>query len=311
MPNESRLPIFASIGANVAIAAIKFTAAVVTGSSAMVAEGVHSFVDSLNGVLLLVGQARSRRPPDEHHPFGHGQELYFWSLMVAVLFFALGGCVSVYEGIVHLRHPTPLGDPMWNYIVLGAAALFDGASFVIAFRAFRRQADGRGIIAQVRRSKDPSIFAVVLEDSADMAGIALAFLGVWLSHHFDKPYLDGVASIGVGLVLGVVAFVLLIQTKSLLIGEAADSSVVDAIHQVVRNDPRVSSSQRPLTVHLGPHEVTVGLIADFAPELSHQEVVLAIGHLDDAIRDVAPDVTRVFYALGPAVEPPQRGDRPS
>lgn len=299
MPNESRLPIFASIGANVAIATIKFVAAGITGSSAMVAEGVHSFVDSLNGVLLLVGQVRSKRPADERHPFGHGQDLYFWSLMVAVLFFALGGCVSVYEGIAHIRHPAPLGDPTWNYVVLGAAALFDGASFVIALRAFRKQAQGHGVIEEIRRSKDPSIFAVVLEDSADLAGIALAFLGVWFSHRLGLPYLDGVASIGVGLVLGAVAFVLLVQTKSLLIGEAAEPSVVEAIHQVLAADPRVTSSQRPLTVHLGPHEITVALVADFAPELSQQDVVIAIAHLDARIRDVAPDVTRVFIASGP------------
>lgn len=263
----------------------------------MVAEGIHSLVDSMDGTLLLIGRARSRRPPDEQHPFGYGQELYFWSLMVAVLFFTIGGGVSIFQGIAHIQHPPPLRDPLWNYVVLGAAALFDGTSFLIAFHAFRKRARGRGVIEQLRRSKDPSLFTVVLEDTADIAGIALAFLGVWFSHRLGLPYLDGVASIAVGLVLGVVALVLLVQTKSLLIGEAAEPSVVDAIRRVVASDPSVVNEQRPLTVHLGPHKILVALVVDFAPELTQRDITRAMRQLESKIRDVAPDVRQIFIAI--------------
>ncbi|MDQ6873412.1 MAG: cation diffusion facilitator family transporter [Gemmatimonadota bacterium] len=297
MTRDSRFPIYASIGANIAIGTSKLTAAAFTGSSAMVAEGIHSLVDSMDGTLLLVGRSRSRRPPDDRHPFGYGQELYFWSLMVAVLFFTIGGGASIFQGIAHIQHPPPPRDPLWNYVVLGAASLFDGTSFLIGFHAFRKRARGRGVIEQLRRSKDPSLFTVVLEDTADLAGIALAFLGVWFSHRLGMPYLDGVASIAVGLVLGVVALVLLVQTKSLLIGEAAEPSVVAAIRRVVASDPSVVRELRPLTVHLGPHEILVALVVDFSPELRQRDVTRAIRQLESKIRDVAPDVRQIFIAI--------------
>ena len=291
---EARGAILASITANVAIAATKFTAAAVTGSSAMIAVGGHSLVDCADGTLLLIGQHRSRRPADEAHPVGYGRELYFWSLMVAVLFFGLGGGVSVYEGIHHILNPEPIRDPKWNYIVLGAAALFDGSSFIIGFKRFRAEAGGRSLWQHVRRSKDPSLFTVVLEDVADLIGIAIAFAGVYLGHRLNKPSFDGAASIAVGLVLAAVALVLIAETKSLLLGESADAGVVASIRRVLEKEPEITASQMPITVHLGPEEMFVAIAVEFAPALRAAEVAQIIERVETAIRAVVPEVKHIY-----------------
>lgn len=293
MTKESKLPIYASIVANIAIAILKFIAAGVSGSAAMAAEGVHSLVDSADGGLLLVGQWRSRRPADESHPFGYAHELYFWSLLVAVLFFVLGGGISMYHGALAIMHPEPLADPTWNYVVLAGATVFDGTSFVIAYRAFRRSAEGRGFWAHLRGSKDPSQFAVVLEDGADLTGIALAFLGVFLGHRLGLPVLDGVASVCIGLVLTFVALVLMRQTKALLLGESASPEVRRRIHQIIDNDEEVLASDRLLTMHLGPHDILLTTSVQLASHLSEPEVARAITRLENRIRDSVPDVKHV------------------
>ena len=290
---DSKLPIYASIAANIAIAILKFIAAAVSGSSAMVAEGVHSLVDSTDGGLLLVGHWRSRRPADESHPFGYAHELYFWSLLVAVLFFVLGGGISVYHGILAIAHPEPLEDPTWNYVVLAGATLFDGTSFVIAYRAFRRTAKGRGFWAHLRGSKDPSQFAVVLEDGADLTGIALAFVGVFLGHRLGMPRLDGAASVGIGLVLMFVAVVLIRQTKALLLGESASPAVLARIHAIINTDDEVKTADRLLTMHLGPHDILLTTSVQLTDELSEPEVAHAIMRLENRIRDAVPDVKHV------------------
>lgn len=291
--HESKLPIFASIAANVAIAILKFTAAAVTGSAAMASEGVHSLVDSADGGLLLIGHWRSRRPADESHPFGYGHELYFWSLLVAVLFFVLGGGISVYHGVLTVLSPRPLEDPTWNYLVLAGATLFDGTSFVIAYRGFRRSAKGRGFWVHLRGSKDPSQFAVVLEDGADLIGIALAFLGVFLGHRYQMPRLDGVASTAIGLVLTGVAIVLMRQTKALLVGESASADVRKQLHEVINADDEVLASDRLLTMHLGPHDILLTTSVQLTDDLSEPEVARAIMRLENRIREEVPDVKHV------------------
>jgi cation diffusion facilitator family transporter len=293
MTEESKLPIYASIAANIAIAILKFIAAAISGSSAMVAEGVHSLVDSTDGGLLLIGHWRSRRPPDESHPFGYGHELYFWSLLVAVLFFVLGGGISVYHGILELLHPEPLRDPTWNYLVLAGATVFDGTSFVIAYRSFRKTAEGRGFWAHMRGSKDPSQFAVVLEDGADLAGIAFAFTGVFLGHQLGMPRLDGVASICIGLVLAFVAVVLMRQTKALLLGESANAEVLSRIHGIINADAHVLAADPLLTMHLGPHDILLTTSVQLSDALSEPEVAHTIMRLEDRIRDEVPDVKHV------------------
>ncbi|HEX5074884.1 MAG TPA: cation diffusion facilitator family transporter [Gemmatimonadaceae bacterium] len=286
---QSNVAIYASIGANVAIAITKLIAAGVSGSSAMVAEGIHSLVDASDGTLLLVGRRRSQRPPDPAHPFGHGKELYFWTLIVAVIFFAVGGGVSIYEGILHLIDPEPPRSPLLSYVVLGIAAVFDGASFIIALRTLRREEPDRGLVEIVRRGKDPSTFTVVLEDIADLTGLALAFLGVWLGHRLANPYLDGVASVGVGLVLAAVALVLVGQSRKLLVGERASEDVLQAVRDAA-HDGMIDFAECPLSMQLGPNAVLVGVTAQFASHLSADDVAAAIQRFEDRLRKARPDV---------------------
>jgi cation diffusion facilitator family transporter len=294
MADDSRLAIAASIAANVLIAATKFTAAAVTGSSAMFAEGIHSLVDSADGTLLFIGKHQSRKPPDAAHPAGHARDLYFWSLMVAMVFFAVGGGVSVVEGIQRTMHPEPVRDVHWNYIVLGIATLFDGTSWIIAFRQFRKRAHGRGIIDEFRQSKDPTLYTVLLEDTADLTGIVLAFLGVYFGERFRMPALDGIASIGVGVVLSIVALLLITQTKSLLVGEGADPSVVAEIRRCVADESAILTATYPLTVHLGPHEIFVAIAAEFRHELRADAITAAVARVEADIRRAAPDVRHIY-----------------
>ena len=214
----SKVAIYGAIAANVAIAVTKFIVAGISGSSAMLSEGIHSAVDTFNGVLLLIGLRLSQRPATPEHPFGHGKELYFWSLIVAVLIFGLGGGISFYEGVQHLREPQPLKDPTWNYVVLGAAAVFEGSSFVIALRQFLRQAGDAPFWQALHRSKDPTTYTVLAEDAAALVGLAVAALGIALARHLDRPAFDGGASMVIGLLLAGVAVLLIRESRGLLIG---------------------------------------------------------------------------------------------
>ena len=302
---QSNVAIYVSIAANIAIAATKLIAAGVSGSSAMVAEGLHSLVDDSDGTLLLVGRRRSQRPPDAAHPFGHGKELYFWTLIVAVIFFAVGGGVSIYEGILHLIKPEPLRNPLLSYVVLGIAALFDGTSFIIALRALRQEEPDRGLVEVVRRGKDPSTFTVVLEDIADLTGLALAFLGVWLGHRLANPYFDGVASIGVGLVLAAVALVLVGQSRKLLVGERASEDVLQAVRDAA-HDGMIEFAECPLSMQLGPNEVLLGVTARFAPHRSANDVAIAIQEFEDRLRKARPDVK--YICVEPIPRQAQRSE---
>ncbi len=304
---ESSVAIYASITANVLIAATKFAAAAFTGSSAMIAEGVHSLVDSADGTLLLLGRKRSQRPPDAEHPFGYGRELYFWTLIVAILFFALGGGMSVYEGILHILNPEPLRSPAWNYAVLAIAACVDGTSFLIAIHQFRKTTQGRSWWAGIREGKDPSLFSVVLEDAADLAGIALAFLGVFLSHTLRMPVLDGVASIGVGLVLAAVAVVLIVQSKELLIGERADPRIVRRIQEAARSVP-AAVVRRIRTMQLSPDDVLVTLDVGFSEALSRDEALRTLGALEDRVRAAAPAPLLLYLEISALREQAGGGD---
>jgi cation diffusion facilitator family transporter len=294
MADESRTAIYAGIVATLLIAATKFAAAYYSQSSAMVAEGVHSVVDTADGLLLLLGQSRAARPADDQHPLGHGKELYFWSLIVAILFFALGGGMSLYEGIQHILRPEPITDATWNYVVLGASALFTLWSFGVAFRQFRKRADGHGYWTTMRRSKDPTLFTLVLEDLADLAGLAIAFLGIFFGHRLGRPDLDGAASIGVGLVLATVAIVLARESKGLLIGEGATREEQRAIHDAARADPAVVAVRRPVTMYFGPHAVLVAMEVEFRNELTAGEIARAVDRVEASIRRVRPNATHIY-----------------
>jgi cation diffusion facilitator family transporter len=297
MAAESNRAIYASIAANIVIAIAKFVGAALSGSSAMIAEGVHSLVDSSDGTLLLVGRWRSKQPPDDEHPFGHGKELYFWTLLVAIVFFAVGGGMSIYEGVLHLLHPEPLRDPTISYIVLGVATVFDGGSFIIALRELRASVPDKSIANVVRNGKDPSVFTVVLEDVADLTGLGIAFLSLWLEYRFNAPWIDGVGSIGIGLVLATVALILVTESKALLVGERAHQSIIEALQRAAKYNPGVRAVARPLSMQLGPHEVLLAVGMEFAPELSAADIAMAIDQLEARVRQEQPDVKHIYIEV--------------
>lgn len=294
MAASSRGAIYAAIAGNFAIAVTKFVAAFITGSSAMLAEGIHSLVDTGNGGLLLLGIRRSQRPADATHPFGHGKDLYFYTLMVAVLIFAVGGGVSIYEGVLHALHPEPMGDPTINYVVLGLGVLFEGLAWVAALRGFIAVKGERSIWRAIRTSKDPTTFAVLFEDSAALLGLLVAALGIFLGHRLDLPILDGVASIVIGTLLCTVALLLLRETKGLLLGESADPAVRESIRTLALQDPAISEVGRLLTMHMGPHEVLLNLDLQFDRSLSAEDVERAVDRLEARIRSEHEDVRHIF-----------------
>jgi cation diffusion facilitator family transporter len=291
----------AALAANLGIAVIKFVASWFTGSSAMLSEGIHSLVDTANEWLLLLGLRSSKQPASEHRPFGYGRELYFWAFMVAVFIFAIGGGLSLYEGYEHLRHPAPLGNPTWNYIVLAVAFALDGSSFLVARRTFNAQRGKRPFWAAFRASKDPSIFVVLFEDASDLLGLLIAFLGVFLSHWLNRPKLDGVASLLIGLLLLVVAGLLLRETKSLLLGEPAEAPLLASITTMIEAEPSIVRASAPLSSYLSPHEILVVVPVEFVPELPASQLAATVGQLCGAIKAAHPDVRHIFFqptALG-------------
>jgi cation diffusion facilitator family transporter len=293
--SERPVTVYAAVGSNLAIAAAKFTAAAITGSSAMLAEAIHSVVDTGNELLLLLGIRRSVRPADPLHPFGHGKELYFWSLIVAILLFGIGGGMSIYEGISHLQHPVEIRDPTWNYVVLGVAFVAEGTSWTIAMRKLLEgRIQGQSVWRAMRTSKDPTIYTVVAEDSAALAGVWVAFLGVLLGHRLRNPYLDGAASIVIGLILATVAGYLAVESRDLLVGESAGAEIVEDIRALAEADPAVVQASRPLTMHFGPNRVLLNLDIEFRPELTADEVTAAVDRLEARIRKEHPSIRRIF-----------------
>jgi len=302
----SKLVVYGAIAANLGIAVTKFLAAASTGSSAMLSEGIHSTVDAGNGMLLLVGIDRSQRAATAEHPFGHGKELYFWSLIVAVLIFGVGGGVSAYQGIVHILHPEPMGDPAWNYVVLGAAALFEGTSFAIALREFVKSKREPSLWDSFRASKDPTTFTVLAEDAAALVGLLIAALGVWLSHTFDSPAIDGAASIAIGLLLAGVAVLLIRESRSLLVGEGIRPSTAATICELAGKHPHVRSVTRPLSMYLGPDEVLVVLDVEFEPDAGAEDIASAVRRIEADIRERFPVIKRI-YIEGRSADRPRPG----
>lgn len=295
---ESKIAIYGAIGANIAIAATKFTVAGITGSSAMLSEGVHSAVDTFNGVLLLVGLKLSQRPATAEHPFGHGKELYFWSLMVAVLIFGLGGGVSFYEGIQHIRNPEPMTDPTWNYIVLGAAMLFEGISFGIALKQFRGESRGRPFWNALHSSKDPTTYTVLAEDSAALVGLLVAAIGIFLSHELDIPELDGAASVVIGLLLAGVAVLLVRESRGLLIGEGIRPETAREIRRIATAQPSVHDVGQILSMYIGPEEVLVTLDLHFEDGTRTDDAAAAMTVIQRQVKAKFPTIKRLFIEAG-------------
>ncbi len=291
---ESKVAVYGAIAANVAIAITKFVVAGVTGSSAMLSEAVHSTVDTGNGLLLLVGLHRSKRPASREHPFGHGKELYFWSLIVAVLIFGLGGGISMYEGVQHMLQPEALTDPFWNYIVLGAAALFEGASFFVALRQFKSEVGGRPFWRSLHASKDPSIYTVLAEDGAALLGLAIAGAGVYASHALDMPVLDGAASVAIGVLLACVAVLLIRESHGLLIGEGIRRDTADAIVALAESHPHVEHARPPLSMYMGRDEVLLAMDVEFDGDASADEVAQTVEAIELEIGARYPRINRIY-----------------
>jgi cation diffusion facilitator family transporter len=286
--------IIAALAGNIAIAACKTVAAAITGSAAMFSEAVHSAVDSGNELLLLHGLRRAARPADAEHPFGHGLQLYFWVFVVAVLIFGLGAVVSAVQGMHKLVAPEPVKHVIVNYVVLGLSILFEIASWIVAFREFRRQQVAPGWFASARRSKDPTVFAVLLEDTAAIIGLVMAVIGIGLADVLNLPVLDGVASLGIALVLVVTAGFLAYESQSLLTGEAVFPEVRRGIERIAAAAPDVVGINQVLTMHFGPREVLVALSLDFDDSVSAAQIEAAVAHIERAIKTQFPEVARVF-----------------
>lgn len=291
---RANLVIYAALAANLGIAIAKFVAAAITGSSSMLTEGVHSLVDTGNQGLLLYGQNRAQRPPDREHPFGYGRELYFWSFVVAILIFGLGAGVSIYEGYEHIVEPAAPVDPLVNYIVLGIAFALEGSSWWIAMREFAENKGELGWWQAVRESKDPAGFIVLFEDSAALAGLVVAGVGVWASHAFNDPRIDGAASIVIGLILAVVATLLAREAKGLLIGERANEDVVAHVRAVLEREPCIVTVNHVRTIHTAPDRIFVAISADFADTLTMGEGETLIEKIEKELKAAMPALSSIY-----------------
>lgn len=290
----SKVPIYSALVANLLIAITKFIAAAFTGSSAMISEGIHSLVDTSNEVLLLWGIKASKKPADEKRPFGYGKELYFWSFIVSILIFGIGGGISFYEGISHIQNPVRIENPVWNYAVLGVAIIFDGISFITALKEFNRQRKGVPFWKAVKRSKDPSTFVVLFEDAADVMGLTVAFCGVFLGHQLNNPYFDGIASIIIGIILTAVSIILATESRSLLMGESADAALLDSVVALTESDRSVITVNRPLSMYLAPEEIILLMDVVFDPSGNTGEITNAIKRIRERIHHDFPSIKQIY-----------------
>jgi cation diffusion facilitator family transporter len=281
---SSKTSIYAALIANLLIAITKFIAGGISNSAAMVAEGVHSVVDTVNELFLLLGIHRSKKLPDATHPFGYGKELYFWSFIVSIMIFGLGGGISIYQGIAHIIKPEELGDPTINYIVLSLSIVFEGTSLIIAIKQFNQIRGTTPFWQAVVKSKDPSSFLVLFEDAAAVAGLFIVMICVYISHRFNKPYIDGVASLLVGLILVVVSAILARESRSLLMGEGVSTQTRDKICRMVEGDGHVVKVQHILSTYQSPTEVLLMLIVAFKEDMDTEDINKAIDRIRDVIK---------------------------
>ena len=294
MAGSSKKVIVAALVGNALIAVTKFIAALMTGSSAMLSEGIHSSVDTGNQMLLLHGLRRAKKPADDQFPFGHGKEIYFWSFVVAILIFAVGAGVSMYEGIIHVMHPVTIENPMVNYIVLGLAMIFEGAAWYFALNEFRKAKGTVGYLEAIQRGKDPTLFVVLFEDSAAMLGLLVAFAGVALTQVTGIGEFDGLASMVIGAILGGTAIWLAYETKGLLIGESANKQVIAGIRKIAGSSPEVEHVNEVLTMHMGPDFILLNLSVEFADETTASVIEETVRRIDREIKQAYPEVRRIF-----------------
>jgi cation diffusion facilitator family transporter len=295
--SSSRKVIYAALAGNTLIALTKFVSASITGSSAMLSEGIHSLVDTGNQILLLHGMRQAKKPADERFPFGHGKEVYFWSFVVAIMIFALGSGISIYEGVIHMRHPEPLHNPYINYIVLGLAMLFEGIAWSFALTEFSKAKGKWGYIEAVQRGKDPTMFVVLFEDSAAMLGLLVALAGIMLSQFTGILWFDGLASVIIGIILGGTAVWLAYETKGLLIGESANQKVVDGIRRIAGSFREIEKVNELLTMHMGPDFILVNISLKFTPGTDATTTESTIDYMEERIRKSYPSVKRIFIEV--------------
>jgi cation diffusion facilitator family transporter len=295
---SSKAPVYTALIADLAIAVTKFVAAAITGSSAMISEGIHSVIDSVNQVLLLIGISSSKRKPDENRPFGYGKELYFWSFVVSLLIFSLGGGVSFYEGIARLHHPVTLESASWNYIVLAIAFAFTMFSVIITLKAFNKQRGDTPFWEAIRQSKDPSTFIVLLQDVGDLLGLTVAFFGVYFGHLFNNSYSDGIASIVIGIILMAISAVLVRESRSLLMGETAGKKTLKEIVKLTEADPSVIKVKRHFSMYMAPEEIVLQLITVFKDGLTTSQIAEAIERIQEKIQQKYPRFKQIFIEPG-------------
>jgi cation diffusion facilitator family transporter len=281
---HSKKSIYSALAANLLIAITKFIAGFVSSSSAMLSEGVHSVVDTVNELLLLYGIHQSRKPPDALRPFGYGKELYFWSFIVSILIFGLGGGISIYQGVLHILHPQENGDPFWSYIVLACSFIFEGASFLVALKEFNKLRGNEGLWKAIHSSKDPTNFVVLFEDGAAVIGLTIVFLCLWLGDRLHNPYLDGIASVLVGLVLIAVSLVLARESRSLLMGEGIAPATQEKMKALIEKDPAVVTVLNFLSTYQAPETVVLMMIVAFKDGLSTMEINEAIDRISRMIK---------------------------
>ena len=286
--------VYVALASNLLVAIAKFVAAALSGSAAMLSEGVHSLVDTVNELLLLYGMHRADKPPDSIHPFGYGRELYFWSFIVALLVLAMGAGVSFYEGVLHIRQPEPVSHSLLNYAVLGVSMLFEGTSWSIALRKFRKRKGRMGYFEAFRKSKDPGTFTVLMEDTAALLGLLVALLGLLAAQLLQLAWLDGAASIGIALVLAVSATLLARETKGLLIGEPAHPVVRESIMAIANSDPAVRCANGVMTVQMGPNQVVAALSAEFEDSLTTPQIEACINRIEQQAKAAHPELTALF-----------------
>lgn len=295
---RSRLFIYVALAADIGIAITKFIAAAITGSSAMISEGIHSIIDSINQLLLLLGIKRSRKRADSKRPFGYGRELYFWSFVVSLLLFSIGGCISFYQGILRFRKPSVAEDQTWNYIVLAISFLFTAITAVITLKKFNKQRGDLGFYEAVKQSKDPTTFIVLLSDLADLLCLLIAFLSVYLGHLFQDRYYDGAASMIIGVFLIAVSLLLVKESKSLLMGESISKKTIRQIIVLAKTDPSVIKIKRHFSIYMSPEEVILQLIAVFKQDLTTEQITDAIKRISKSIQKEFPRIKQIFIEPG-------------
>ncbi len=303
MADGSMKVVYAALAGNVLVALSKYGAAAVSGSSAMLTEAVHSTADGLNQVLLVVGNRRSAARPDREPAFGYGAEIYFWTIVVAVMIFLVGGAVSFYEGWRELSHPEPIRSPVVSLVVLGLALLFEGASFAVGLREYktvaRKHDDGTevGFWRFIELSKDPNLYESLLEDSAALVGIAIAAVGVVGNAYLGVLWADGAASIGIGLLLVATSVVIARATQSLIAGESVAPALLADLKKVLVCDGRIEGYTGMKTLHLGPKQILIALEVRLVPDTSAAEARAEFQRVGAALRAVDERVRHVYFQL--------------